>query len=200
MLNIKAVFERKATSFNTDNAVISAVEFLPHTEFLIFSNRLMCDSEVVERHIDAMGLDNNGTRHTLLVLSEGADDGILVDGQGYSYARYSAWLPGYKPYFEAQIQKLADRIIEDGMKNTDGDYCRIGFDEIGERYGVEVAPGNGIGTLLLEKLKINDLLESVAAKDDFIEMSFNTGLCAGLSEDCRDEIRQEEQSSGQTMR
>ncbi|NCB52743.1 MAG: hypothetical protein EOM54_12850 [Clostridia bacterium] len=200
MLNIKAVFERKATSFNTDNAVISAVEFLPHTEFLTFSNRLMCDSNVVERHIDAMGLDNNGTRHTLLVLSEGADDGILVDSQGYSYARYSAWLPGYKPYFEAQIQMLADKIIEDGMKNTDGDYCRIGLDEIGERYGVEVAPGNGIGTLLLEKLKESEVVESVAAEDSFIEMSFNTGLYAELSEACRDEPWRDEQSSGQTMR
>lgn len=199
MLNLKAIFERKAASINTDNAVISAVEILPHTEFLAFSDRLMCDSDVVERHIDAMGIDKNGTRHTLLVLSEGTDDGILVDSQGYSYARYSAWLPGYKPCFEAQIQKLADRVIEDGMKNTDGGYCRIGLDEIEERYGVEVMPGNGIGTLLLENLKKSDLLESVVVEGDFIEMGCNIESCADLSEDCRDELRWEEQSAGQTM-
>jgi len=41
-----------------------------------------------------MRIDKNGVRHCILVKVSGENDGILVESEGYEYARYAAYLKG----------------------------------------------------------------------------------------------------------
>jgi hypothetical protein len=49
------------------------------------------DREFIEDNISEMYLDTENVRHCLLVKAKGGRDGILVEAEGYSYARYAAY-------------------------------------------------------------------------------------------------------------
>lgn len=102
-MKLQAFFERKLPKFDLTDAVIEAVEVLSHDRFEAFSRQLLQDTDFIAVHKSAMYIDENDVRHCLLVLDEAYDNGILVDSQGYNYARYAAWMPGIKPYFDSQI-------------------------------------------------------------------------------------------------
>ena len=49
--------------------------------------------DFIKENIELMYCDNEGTFHCILVTSEKHDFGILVESEGYHYARYTAYLP-----------------------------------------------------------------------------------------------------------
>ena len=63
---------------------------------------------------------NDNTRHCILALDEAGEDGILIDPQGYSYPRYSAYIPNAKqmlqmeqyPSLQAYVQDMMDVVDE----------------------------------------------------------------------------------------
>jgi len=53
----------------------------------------------------------------MLVLGEGVDDGILVDPQGYDYARYTAYIPMARQLFQnEQVESKDEAVEEDGLE------------------------------------------------------------------------------------
>ena len=53
----------------------------------------------------------------MLVLGEGVDDGILVDPQGYDYARYTAYIPMARQLFQnEQVESVDDAIEDDDLE------------------------------------------------------------------------------------
>ena len=53
----------------------------------------------------------------MLVLGEGVDDGILVDPQGYDYARYTAYIPMARQLFQnEQVESEDEAVGEDGLE------------------------------------------------------------------------------------
>ncbi len=148
-MKLQALFERKLSKFNLDDAVIEAVEVLSHNRFEAFSRQILKDADFIAAHKSSMYSDENGARHCLLVLDEASDNGILVDSQGYDYARYAAWMPGVKPYFDSQMAKLAAELIRAGVEQTESGSWLVRFDEIKARHSITVNPDNGIGKQLL---------------------------------------------------
>ena len=49
----------------------------------------------------------------MLVLGEGVDDGILVDPQGYDYARYTAYIPMARQLFQNEQMESEDEAVEE---------------------------------------------------------------------------------------
>jgi hypothetical protein len=49
----------------------------------------------------------------MLVLGEGVDDGILVDPQGYDYARYTAYIPMARQLFQNEQTETEDDTVEE---------------------------------------------------------------------------------------
>lgn len=49
----------------------------------------------------------------MLVLGEGVDDGILVDPQGYDYARYTAYVPMVRQLFQNKQVESEDEAVEE---------------------------------------------------------------------------------------
>lgn len=80
--------------------------------------------------------DTDGTRHCLLVLGKNQEDGILIEAEGYPYARYHTLIPkGRQLYqmgqypslteFNRQMTELAEQYIQKAIANQQDGMYRI---------------------------------------------------------------------------
>lgn len=74
-----------------DNVVVEEVVELKRDDFIKFSDRLLADYEFLAKRKDKMFQANDGVWHCILVKECGADQGVLIESEGYDYARYAAW-------------------------------------------------------------------------------------------------------------
>ena len=98
---MKANFVRKASTISElkdaackggrSEYVIEAVVELEQAEYEHFANNLLDDFEFIGKHITTMFQDSNNVWHCLFVKAVGAKEGILVESEGYDYARYAAY-------------------------------------------------------------------------------------------------------------
>lgn len=100
---MKAHFVRKATTIDdlkgyekesgSQFAIEEVVELEPE-EFKAFSESLLDDHDFIAQRVDKMFMDTDKVWHCILVKARGTDEGILVESEGYEYARYAAYYPG----------------------------------------------------------------------------------------------------------
>jgi hypothetical protein len=93
---MKANFIRKATNnelIPQDEFIIEKEILLEPREFNRFIDEPLSDYEFIKNNIDLMYCDNLDVFHCLFVTSDEHDFGILVESEGYQYARYTAYLP-----------------------------------------------------------------------------------------------------------
>ena len=72
--------------------VIKVIE-LTQKQYRHFSSHLLEDMPFIAVNRRLMVGDSDGTTHCLLVTTRNIKGGLLVDSQGYDYARYAADLP-----------------------------------------------------------------------------------------------------------
>lgn len=93
---MKVNFIKKASNY----------ELIPHDEFVIekeiylekdlfdkFTEHPLEDYEFIKENIEFMYCDNDDVFHCIFITSKEDDFGILVESEGYQYARYSAYIP-----------------------------------------------------------------------------------------------------------
>lgn len=89
-VDIEELIRRPYSDRDASNFVIEKTVELPSPEFLLFTRSLLKDHPFIEENIDLMYRDFNGIFHCILVKEKGSTSGILVESEGYSYARYAA--------------------------------------------------------------------------------------------------------------
>lgn len=94
MLKLNAIFERKIDHFHETDCVVEKTVELQEAEYRDFKNHLLRDMPFIAENRDWMRVDENGIAHCLLVLGEGSLEGVLVNSEGYDYARYASLVPG----------------------------------------------------------------------------------------------------------
>lgn len=179
-MKLQVNFERKIPAFNLSEAFIEAVVILPEQRFKAFSRGLLKDEDFIKDHKESMYMDEKGVRHSLLILSDQSDDGFLVESQGYDYARYVAWLPRIKAYFNQQILQLAEALIREGCQHTESGNWITDFDEIKDQYGITIKNGNGIGEQVLNILSCADEMAEVEMTEDGFDMTFYLDFCPNV--------------------
>lgn len=167
-----AMLMRKESSIEIDKCKVESIVELSYSEFQDFKNYLFDNRPFIEDNIDYMYRDNEGINHCLLVLGEGEEDGILVESEGYSYARYSALLPNARSYIQKNIQTMAEDLIKQGTAQTANGSWVIGFDEISQHFDTTITPTNGIGQMLIKELETRDEVAEIIATEDYIEMTY----------------------------
>ena len=88
---IQAELRRKQSEYEGEACVVDKVIELPTQRFRQFSRALLADYDFIAENKNAIRHDDVA-RHCLLILDADGTDGILVDPQGYNYARYSAFV------------------------------------------------------------------------------------------------------------
>lgn len=177
MLNLQAIFTRKAEDFPVWDCVIEKIVELPEAEFRYFKSASLRDMPFIAENTDLMKRDENGVYHCLLVLGEGASDGILIESEGYNYARYSSFMPGAREFVNARLNQLTNQIIRESVQSTSNGTWSISFDEIQDRYHVPVSPNNGVGSMLVETLEARPELELI---EEGFNMVFYLDYCLNL--------------------
>ncbi len=66
---------------------------LTRQQYQHFSTHLLEDMPFIAANRELSGRDPQGAVHCLLVSARNRRDGILVDCQGYNFARYAAYVP-----------------------------------------------------------------------------------------------------------
>jgi len=133
-MKLKAILNRKESDYETENCEISRVVTLPNNQFDYFMTHLLEEHDFLVELRSEMGYTEDGVRHCLLVLPEHGNDGILVDAQGSSYARYSSYIPNAKQIsilgkyqslddFNSEMYSHAEKATRHILSNqTDGTY------------------------------------------------------------------------------
>lgn len=91
-LQMRADFRRKEPRVAAKKCVIEKTIVLSAEEYDHFTNHLLHDHDFIEQNRELMG-EWDGAWHCLLVTGEGVEEGVLVQSEGTSYARYSALVP-----------------------------------------------------------------------------------------------------------
>ena len=180
MLNLQAIFARKADDYPVWDCVIEKIVELPEAEYTYFKSAPLRDMPLIAENTDLMYRDENGVFHCLLVLGEGTSDGILIESEGYNYARYSSFMPGAREFVTARLNQLADQIIRESTQNTSNGTWAVHFDEILERYHVPVSHNNGVGPILQKILEARSELAELEPMEDGFDMVFYLDYCPNL--------------------
>ena len=102
-MQARAIFRRKEPCFEPSECEIERVIRLTDSEFAMFQQTLLADYDFLHENADLMRVEN-GVTHCLLVVGETFEDGILVNSEGSSYARYAAYFPNAKSFLLTQGQ------------------------------------------------------------------------------------------------
>lgn len=115
-MKINVPFRRKDTEIEVNPCIVEKSIELPSELFEHFSENLLNDYDFILENTDCMYQNKNGVSHCLLILGEGQDDGILVESEGSTYARYSAFVPNARQLwrqeqkYEPALQVFCDRM------------------------------------------------------------------------------------------
>lgn len=109
----QGVFSRKEVELISTPSKVENIVHLFEKDFNYFSKHLLHDYDFIEGHKESMFKDVHGVQHCLLVIGEDHDEGILVQSEGASYARYSALLPNAKMWIK---QNQLEDMVEDLWK------------------------------------------------------------------------------------
>lgn len=122
---MKAHFVRKANTiddlkgYENEKATPFAIEevlYLEPDEYRHFSSNLIDDHEFIAKRVGKMYVDADKVWHCILVKVKGSDEGILVESDGYDYARYAAIYPPTETIKERIIRQIL-AIRETGETN-----------------------------------------------------------------------------------
>lgn len=175
-MKMKANFLCKPSSFQMDDCQIERVVELSYGEFCDLKLAPLRDRTFIAENRDCM-FSQDGVMHCLLALGENSNDGILIEAAGYSYPRYAAYVPGMRDILNAEMDRAADYIIQQGTENTySGNWC-IYFPDLKEHLGLTIQEGNGFEMFLLEALYRRPEVAGVEIIRDCIDISYYADFC-----------------------
>ncbi len=102
-MQARAIFQRKEPCLETQECEIEKVITLSDVEFDQFQQMLLNDYDFLRDNAELMRVEN-GVTHCLLVVGTNSEDGVLVNSEGSSYARYAAYFPNAKSFLLTQGQ------------------------------------------------------------------------------------------------
>lgn len=138
---MKSAFEHKP-ELRLSEFVIEKTVRIPDEDFEKMLCRPMDGQPFIAKNMDLMYQDDDDVFHCILVTGTDRTDGILVESEGYGYARYASYIPetsalGY-PSLSAWNRKLmsaADLIVEAGINQSESSKWRLTYEDWKSRPG-----------------------------------------------------------------
>ncbi len=180
-MKFKANFTEKPLNFQMDDCQIEKVVELSHEDFYRLKITPLDNQPFIRENKGCM-FNRDGVIHCLLALSQGDNDGILVDAEKYDCARIAAYIPGMRDILNAELERAAARIVQDAAEHSRDGNWHISFDTLREQTGLNVQVGNGLDEMLLEKLAKHEEVFSASLRSDRIEMVCRLSHCAHSEE------------------
>ena len=169
-MQFKVPLRRKDKEIETTPCVVEKTIELNGSEYARFCQNLLDDHDFILENRKSMYVDTEGVSHCLLVLGEGSDDGILVESEGSSYARYSAYVPHARTLvqmdqypvlqeFNNQMTKNAGKYVEQAVENQKNGICRISLEDMQWDLRPEMFESQLLTAMLEERPEFSDVDE-----------------------------------------
>lgn len=101
---------RKESEFRTRPCVVEKAIAVSHAEFDNLKSHPLRDNDLITEHSEMMFCDGNGIYHCLLIYDKENGDGLLIESEGSSYARYAQYIPNAKLLYENHMQTHAHEL------------------------------------------------------------------------------------------
>lgn len=108
---MRAEFSRKEPEVRASEFQVNKIICLPSDEYAHFTRNLLKDYDFIAENADLMGVEH-GVWQCILVTGEGMNEGVLVESEGASYARYSAFVPSVKEIISQYQEMKAEQKAE----------------------------------------------------------------------------------------
>ena len=191
---MQAIFEHKP-DFRFRDFVIEKTVELPEEEFRQMLHHPMGEQDFIKNNRELMKQDDKGIYHCMLVTGEGRPDGLLVESEGYGYARYASYVPEATalryPSLAKMNQELAaavEFIVRDGISQTREGNWSLSFMELEEKNGLHVKDRPFLQELLDCMLSERPEVAEVQIEDDRFDVCYHLDFCAN----CREETEENE--------
>ncbi|MEG0528176.1 MAG: DUF4314 domain-containing protein, partial [Longicatena sp.] len=90
-LEVNTPLVRKSILEPTKNLIKVAIK-LPYGEYHDLLENPMSERDYIKEHVERMFQDQDGINHSILVYCDEEPDGILIESEGYYYARYQGYV------------------------------------------------------------------------------------------------------------
>ena len=141
---------RKESEFRTKSCVVEKAIAVSNAEFENLKRHPLRDNRLIAENVDIMYCDNDDKYHCLLVYDEEQGDGLIIESEGTSYARYSQYIPRAKELVEVHqnpvisltngekklhelLHEMTDRIAEFSHSG----YSEFSLDDVLEDLGCD---------------------------------------------------------------
>lgn len=190
-MKIKANLLCKPSNFQMDDCQIEKVVELSYEKFCGLKIAPLRDQPFIAENKGCM-FSKDGVMHCLLALGKGSRDGVLIEAEGYNYPRYAAYVPGVRDIVNAEMERAADFIIQQGVENTEsGSWC-VCFEELEEHLDLTVREGSGFDSMLKEVMERRPEVAEVDMHDGCIELEYHPEYCRRLKENNQPGLRLKE--------
>ncbi len=166
---------------------------LPAEAFEKFLRDPLQDVPCVVENKDLMCQDKEGVYHCLLVTGEGRRDGVLVEAEGYDYARYASYVPDAAALeydslseFGAGMSWLADQMIREGTDGTRNGNWIFYLDQIQEGCDLSLSENPALTELLADMLVERPEVRLAYIRSDCLELHFHPELCPNCQKETED--------------
>lgn len=91
---------RKESEFKTKSCAVEKAIAVSHAEFDNLKRHPLQDNDLIAENTDLMYCDSDDIYHCLLIYDEEQGDGLLIESEGSSYARYAQYIPNARDLVE----------------------------------------------------------------------------------------------------
>lgn len=122
-MNINLV--RKEPCHEPDKCVVEKAMPITPSEFKNINSKLLEPNYYISKYKELM-LEADGIKHCILLYDKSSGDGLLVNSEGFGYARYSQYIPHAKDIVEAhghtaalsELKTEIDKNISEWLENN----------------------------------------------------------------------------------
>lgn len=125
---------RKESEFRTKSCVAEKAIAVSHDEFDNLKRHPLRDNDLIADNVDLMYCDSDDNYHCLLIYDEEQGDGLLIESEGTSYARYAQYIPRVKELVESHQN------LEISLTSSEKQICNL-LSEMAERIADAVCQG-----------------------------------------------------------
>ena len=184
----------KDEEVKAENYIVEKVIELDDEEYESLCEELMANRDFITENKESIYVDNNGTAHCILALGKSYDDGILINSEGYDYARYYSLIPNARQlvildkypvlnHFIERMSEVAEDILSKAVEQSSEDN-RNYIAELDE-YN---KPGEPIINPVLLDAMLTDsgMVEDTILHDDSIELCLTEQAANARYRECYD--------------
>lgn len=179
---IKVILEHK-TDFKFCPAKVEKIIRLADGDFEKFLQSPMDDQEFIQENISLMHMDKSGVYHCLLVTGEGHRDGVLVEAEGYGYARYASYVPDAAAFAYDSLSEmgyrlsfLVDLFAAEGAAAAQGGCWEVSFEKIREQSDLELGENPFLQELMADMIAERPEVAEVRIRRNCFSVRFRPEL------------------------